>query len=115
MLGGCSSINAMMYTHGAPSDYDEWNLDGWRYNDLKPYFRKAENFTPHIAHPMVDKTHRGDEGHWRTGYSYITVSETRAFGAVVCATERGIVGIGLGEAVDRFVPGGRDTSQPVSA
>ncbi|KAG8775870.1 hypothetical protein FRC12_001229 [Ceratobasidium sp. 428] len=72
MLGGCSSINAMMYTHCAPSDYDEWNIDGWRYDDLKHYFRKAERFTPHVAHPMVDKTHRGDEGHWRTGYSYIT-------------------------------------------
>ncbi|QRW04470.1 GMC oxidoreductase [Ceratobasidium sp. AG-Ba] len=72
MLGGCSSINAMMYTHAAPSDYDEWNTDGWRYEDLKQYFRKAERFTPHIAHPLVDKTHRGDEGHWRTGYSYIS-------------------------------------------
>ncbi|KAG8706912.1 hypothetical protein FRC08_000801 [Ceratobasidium sp. 394] len=72
MLGGCSSINAMMYTHCAPSDYDEWNIDGWRYDDLKQYFRKAENFTPHVAHPLVDKTHRGDGGDWQTGYSYIT-------------------------------------------
>ncbi|KAB5591168.1 hypothetical protein CTheo_5377 [Ceratobasidium theobromae] len=72
MLGGCSSINAMMYTHCAPSDYDSWGVDGWKYDDLKPYFRKAERFTPDIAHPQVDNTHRGDQGQWRTGYSYIS-------------------------------------------
>ncbi|KAF8599117.1 GMC oxidoreductase [Ceratobasidium sp. AG-I] len=72
MLGGCSSINAMMYIHCAPSDYDEWGVEEWKYDNIKKYFRKAEKFTPHIAYPMVDHNHRGDEGHWRTGYSYIT-------------------------------------------
>lgn len=72
MLGGCSSINAMMYMHCAPSDYDAWGVEGWKYNDMKQYFRKSENFTPHIAYPTVDNTHRGDKGHWQTGYSYIT-------------------------------------------
>ncbi|CAE6457084.1 unnamed protein product [Rhizoctonia solani] len=70
MLGGCSSINAMVYTHAAPSDYDDWGVEGWKYEDLKPYFRKAEKFTPHVAHPLVDPSHRGDQGHWSTGYSY---------------------------------------------
>ncbi|CAE6535768.1 unnamed protein product [Rhizoctonia solani] len=70
MLGGCSSINAMVYTHAAPSDYDDWGVEGWKYEDLKPYFRKAEKFTPHVGHPLVDPTHRGDQGHWQTGYSY---------------------------------------------
>ncbi|CAE6512963.1 unnamed protein product [Rhizoctonia solani] len=70
MLGGCSSINAMVYTHAAPSDYDDWAVEGWTYEDLKPYFRKAEKFTPHVGHPLVDPSHRGDQGHWKTGYSY---------------------------------------------
>ncbi|GAB1525203.1 hypothetical protein RhiTH_008360 [Rhizoctonia solani] len=69
MLGGCSSINAMVYTHAAPSDYDDWAVEGWTYEDLKPYFRKAEKFTPHVGHPLVDPSHRGDQGHWKTGYS----------------------------------------------
>ncbi|CAE6501665.1 unnamed protein product [Rhizoctonia solani] len=70
MLGGCSSINAMCYTHCAPSDYDDWGVDGWKYEDLKPYFRKAEMYTPHVGHSLVDPAHRGDQGHWKTGYSY---------------------------------------------
>ncbi|KAH7341232.1 GMC oxidoreductase [Rhizoctonia solani] len=70
MLGGCSSINAMCYTHAAPSDYDDWGVEGWKYEDLKPYFRKAEMYTPHVGHSLVDRAHRGDQGHWKTGYSY---------------------------------------------
>ncbi|MEM7377486.1 MAG: GMC family oxidoreductase N-terminal domain-containing protein [Pseudomonadota bacterium] len=45
-LGGSSAINAMLYVRGHPRDYDEWaNLgcDGWSWDDVKPYFLKAEN------------------------------------------------------------------------
>jgi choline dehydrogenase len=47
MIGGCSSINAMMYNKGAPDDYDEWERlgnKGWAYKDVAPYLKKAENF-----------------------------------------------------------------------
>ncbi|CAE7109818.1 unnamed protein product [Rhizoctonia solani] len=70
MLGGCSSINAMCYTHAAPSDYDDWGVEGWKYEDMKQYFRKAEKFTPHVGHSLVDQAHRGNTGEWKTGYSY---------------------------------------------
>ena len=34
VLGGCSSINGMVYFRGHPREYDEWQQPGWRYADL---------------------------------------------------------------------------------
>jgi choline dehydrogenase-like flavoprotein len=45
-LGGSSSMNAMMYVRGRPLDYDGWRAqgcEGWGYEDVLPYFRRAEN------------------------------------------------------------------------
>lgn len=45
-VGGATIINAMIYTRGHPSDFDEWAAEGntgWSYNDVLPYFRKHEN------------------------------------------------------------------------
>ncbi len=44
VLGGCSSINGMVYFRGHAREYDEWNIPGWRWQDLKPYFLKLENY-----------------------------------------------------------------------
>jgi choline dehydrogenase len=46
MLGGSSSMNAMIYIRGARADYDEWAKDGaegWSYNEVLPYFMRAED------------------------------------------------------------------------
>lgn len=47
VLGGCSSINAMVYIRGHASDFDGWKAlgnAGWGYADVLPYFRRAENY-----------------------------------------------------------------------
>jgi choline dehydrogenase len=45
-LGGCSSMNAMIYIRGNRADFDEWRdaygATGWGYDDILPYFKKAE-------------------------------------------------------------------------
>ena len=46
VLGGTSSINGMVYMRGTPTDYDGWRqrgCEGWGYDDVLPFFRKAEN------------------------------------------------------------------------
>jgi choline dehydrogenase-like flavoprotein len=44
VLGGCSSINGMVYYRGHPREYDEWQVPGWSWRDLQPYFLKLENY-----------------------------------------------------------------------
>jgi choline dehydrogenase len=43
VLGGSSSINAMIYIRGNPLDFDKWGVSGWSWADLLPYFLKAED------------------------------------------------------------------------
>ena len=45
VLGGTSSINAMVYARGHPRDYDQWRqmgLAGWGYDDVLPFFKRSE-------------------------------------------------------------------------
>src|SRR4051795_1478063 len=42
-LGGSSSINNMVYVRGHRADYDGWGIPGWTYDDLLPYFKRAED------------------------------------------------------------------------
>src|SRR5215467_1067970 len=42
VLGGSSSINAMMWVRGHRADYDGWGLPGWAYDDVLPLFHRIE-------------------------------------------------------------------------
>ncbi|MBC7468190.1 MAG: choline dehydrogenase [Ramlibacter sp.] len=46
VLGGSSSVNAMIYARGHPDDYDHWAAQGnpgWGWSDVLPYFRRSEH------------------------------------------------------------------------
>ena len=46
VLGGSSSVNAMIYLRGPREDYDRWAAEGnagWGFDDLLPYFKRAEH------------------------------------------------------------------------
>jgi choline dehydrogenase len=47
VLGGCSSINAMIYMRGQRSDYDHWAAlgnRGWSWDDVLPVFMRSEDY-----------------------------------------------------------------------
>lgn len=57
MLGGSSSMSAMIYVRGRPSDYDRWaemGATGWDWETVRPYFLQVEdNSRGHGAHHSV--------------------------------------------------------------
>jgi choline dehydrogenase-like flavoprotein len=62
VLGGCSSINAMVYMRGQSRDYEEWmslGNPGWGWDDVLPVFRRSEDY-----HLGADSAH-GSGGEWR--------------------------------------------------
>lgn len=62
VLGGCSSINGMLYLRGQAADYDGWRqagLTGWGWDDVLPYFKRSEDY-----YAGADEMH-GAGGPWR--------------------------------------------------
>jgi len=73
MIGGCGSINAMIYLRGHRLDFDGWaggGATGWSYDEVLPYFRRAE-----------DNERGEDEFHGVGGP--LAVSESRAMTPLV--------------------------------
>lgn len=62
LLGGCSSINGMIYMRGQAQDYDHWRQlgnEGWAWDDVLPYFRKSER------HYLPEDEFHGSDGELR--------------------------------------------------
>ena len=62
VLGGCSSINGMIYMRGQAADYDAWAAEGnpgWAWKDVLPLFKKSE------SHYGGGSDHHGAQGEWR--------------------------------------------------
>ncbi|MEQ8601993.1 MAG: choline dehydrogenase [Marivibrio sp.] len=62
VLGGCSSINGMIYMRGQAADYDHWaqtGAKGWSWADVLPYFRRSED------HYKGETDLHGAGGEWR--------------------------------------------------
>lgn len=62
VLGGCSSINGMIYMRGQARDYDGWRQmgnTGWGWDDVLPWFRRSEDH-----YKGADGEH-GAGGEWR--------------------------------------------------
>lgn len=65
-LGGCSSINGMIYMRGQRGDYDRWvaaGNPGWSWDDVLPYFLRHEDYHGRDA-GTTDPLH-GHGGEWR--------------------------------------------------
>ncbi len=67
MLGGSSGLNYMAYVRGHPGDFDSWaagGADGWSYEQVLPYFRKAEGFvdSPELNADLEVHGHDGPVG-----------------------------------------------------
>ncbi|KAF7181177.1 hypothetical protein CNMCM7691_000306 [Aspergillus felis] len=83
ILGGSTSLNAMMYHHCSKSDFNEWastyGCEGWNYDQLAPFLRAMERFTSHPGRPAIDPEHRGTLGQWHTGYSWLSEIVEKGF------------------------------------
>jgi choline dehydrogenase len=85
VLGGCSSINGMIYMRGQAADYDGWrqmgNL-GWGWEDVLPYFLKSED------HHAGAHTMHGAGGEWK-------VSKQRLSWDILHAVQEGAKEFGI--------------------
>lgn len=90
VLGGCSSINGMLYLRGQAADYDQWRQlgnPGWGWDDVLPLFKLSEDY-----HAGADDDH-GVGGEWR-------VEEQRLRWDILDAWKDAAVAAGLPETTD---------------
>ena len=90
VLGGCSSINGMLYLRGQAADYDGWRQmgnTGWGWDDVLPYFLKSEDY-----YSGADDMH-GAGGEWR-------VEEQRLHWDILDAWKEAAIAAGIPETAD---------------
>ncbi|MFP7569949.1 GMC family oxidoreductase [Marivita sp. S2033] len=85
VLGGCSSVNGMIYMRGQAADYDHWRQmgnTGWAWDDVLPYFLKSEDH------------HGGDSDMHRSGGAW-KVSRQRLKWDILKAVQEGAKEFGI--------------------
>jgi len=90
VLGGCSSINGMIYMRGQARDYDIWRQmgnPGWGWNDVLPYFKRSESY-----HGGADEVHGAD--------GEIPVRTQRLHWPILDAVVKAAVELGIPETAD---------------
>jgi choline dehydrogenase-like flavoprotein len=90
VLGGCSSINGMIYMRGQARDYDLWRqlgCEGWAWDDVLPAFMRSEDY-----YRGGDDAH-GAGGEWR-------VEKARVRWAVLDAFQQAAKEAGIPETPD---------------
>ncbi len=103
VLGGCSSVNGMLYLRGNRANYDSWaaaGCDGWSYADVLPFYKK------HEAHQDGESEFHGGSGeHAVTKHPDDQISPvSKAFAAAV-AGHFGIAADGDFNGKDQFTAG----------
>jgi choline dehydrogenase len=90
VLGGCSSINGMIYMRGQARDYDQWRQlgnAGWAWDDVLPYFKRSE-----------DNVHGADEVHGAGGE--VRVEEPRISWEILDAFREAAAESGIPKTAD---------------
>jgi choline dehydrogenase len=73
-LGGTTRINGGQYTLGVPAEFEAWRQEGragWGYNELRPYFKKSENWMG----PVPEEWHGSSGAH----ISFLSMCDTYDF------------------------------------
>ena len=99
LMGGCSSINGMIYMRGQARDYDQWRQlgnAGWSWENVLPYFRKSE-----------DHASRDDEFHGQGGE--LRVEDQRLSWPILDAVRDAATELGIPKIAD-FNQGDNDGS-----
>lgn len=90
ILGGCSSVNGMIYMRGQAADYDGWRQAGnagWGWDDVLPYFIRSED------HHAGGSAMHGSGGEWR-------VARQRLSWDILAAVQRGASEFGIEPRAD---------------
>src|SRR3989442_6500007 len=101
VLGGSSSINGMIYVRGQPEDSDHWGQlgnRGWSWDDVLPYFKKAENWQGEAA-----------EIHGKNGYLTTSPMGERPAVCQAIIDAAGELGVEYREDVNNLPPGAGDS------